>query len=116
MDCIGEGLSIRTCSIVRDLRMGGFEVDDAWQKYPLHPFLQEVEDVAMTHFDRETGFCDHILHPFSNQFLIRGIGKNDPVTQFRKECFPEGKHLMEKEDPSGIPISGASGGRFSSPS
>ncbi len=106
MDGIGKGLGIGTGLAVRDLRMGRFEIDDARQKDPLDPFLDQVEDMAVTHLDRETGLCDDILHPFSNQFFIRGIGEDDPVAQFRKEGLPERKHLVEIEDPRDADLRG----------
>jgi hypothetical protein len=98
VDCIREGLGIRASGVVWDIRMGGLEVNDAWQKYFLHSLLQKVEDMAVAHLDREAGFRHHVLHPFSNQLLVRRIGKDDAITQFSKERLPEGKQLMVKED------------------
>src|SRR4030067_3446921 len=74
---IREGLGIRASGVVWDIGMGGLEVNDAWQKYFLHPLLQKVEDVAGALLVREAGFRHHVLHAFSNQLLIRRIGKDD---------------------------------------
>jgi hypothetical protein len=99
MNRIGEGLGIGACRTVRDLRVRGFDIDKTREKNPLHPFLQKIKDMAMTHFDWKTGFGDNILHAFANQLFIRRIGENDSITQFSEKCPPKRKHLMKIENP-----------------
>src|SRR4030042_3658085 len=67
--------------------------------------------MAVTHFNRETGFSNDILHPFSNEFPVRRIRQNYPITYFRKECLPERKHLVKIEN-SGYPNLWGMGWKF----
>jgi len=62
-----------------------------------HPFFHQIQYMAMADLDGKTRSLRHILHPFSDQFLICGIGENDAVTHFRKEPS-KGKHLMKNKE------------------
>ena len=96
--------------------MRGFEIDDARQEDPLHPFFHKVEDMAVTHLDGETGFRDDILHSLSDQLFVGRVGKDDPITQLRRRRPSRRETSRGNRESCGIPISGASGGSFFFPS